>query len=128
MKPTNYPMEQGLKFFKHNGELLTDPTSYQRLTGRLLYLTHTHLDLRYSVHTLSQFMEAPRKTYLNVGRHIHWYIKATPGQGICFFSTSILQLESFLDSDWTACLDTCMSIIGFCVFLGDSLISWKSKK
>lgn len=69
-------MEQGLKFFKHNGELLTDPTSYQRLIGRLLYLTHTHLDLRYSVHTLSQFMEAPRKTYLNVGRHIHWYIKA----------------------------------------------------
>ena len=39
-----------------------------------------------------------------------------------FFSASSLELRTYSDADWAG--DT----TGFCVFLGDSLISWKSKK
>ena len=34
----------------------------------------------------------------------------------------------YADADWAPCLDTCTSIVGFCVLLGDPLVSWKSKK
>ena len=53
-------------------------------------------------------------------------------QGKVFSSLPLMILSSrpsvISDLDWAACLDTRKSITGYCVFLGPSLISWKSKK
>lgn len=56
------------------------------------------------------------------------YLKSTPAYGLFYPISSTIQLKAFLDSDWARCPNTRRLITSYCVFLGDSLVSLKSKK
>jgi hypothetical protein len=127
-KPSLVPMESNQKLSRDSGDLIPDPTVYRRMIGKLVYLTITRPDISFSVQLLSQFMNSPRKPHLDAAYKVLKYIKSSPGQGIFFLANSSLQLKSFCDSDWANCPDSRRLVTGFCVFLGDSFISWKSKK
>ena len=73
-------------------------------------------------------MSAPKMPHLQAAYKILKYLKKTLGQGLFLSADSKLQLTCYYDVDWAACVDTRRSISGFCIFLDESLISWKCKK
>ncbi|XP_069155783.1 uncharacterized mitochondrial protein AtMg00810-like [Solanum lycopersicum] len=136
-KPIATPVETNVKlttmvFDKHVGSssdsLLSDIGAYQRLVGRLIYLTITRPDLSYAVQSLSQFMNAPKRYHMDAAVRVVRYIKQNPGSGILLAAQSSDYLQAYCDADWGSCLDTRKSITGYMVKFGDSLLSWKSKK
>ncbi|KAL5562467.1 hypothetical protein UlMin_032214 [Ulmus minor] len=127
-KPAITPMEVNTRLSISDEADLPDVGMYRRLIGKLLYLTLTRPDISYAVGQLSQFLSTPKASHLQAAQRVLRYLKAVPGQGLFFPSSSKLQLTAFADSDWARCPDSRRSVTGFCIFLGDSLISWKSKK
>jgi len=120
-------MKRGLKL-SDKGTLLKEPNRYRRLIGRLIYLTVSRPDITYAVHVLSRFMQQPHKLHMEAALWVVRYLKKAPGQGLIFFSNSDFRLRAYGDSDWAGCPLTRRSTTGYCVFLGSSLISWRSKR
>lgn len=121
-------MEPNLKLSDSSGDLLSDASVFRKIVGKLLYLTHTRPDITYAVHKLSQFMSAPRTDHLKDAQRVLRYLKTDPAQGLFYPASSSVHLTAFCDADWASCLDSRRSTTGYCVFLGDSLISWRAKK
>ncbi|XP_026459288.1 uncharacterized protein LOC113359945 [Papaver somniferum] len=127
-KVTDAPLKLNVKYSPTDETLLSNPTLYRQLVGSLNYLTITRPDISHAVHIVSQFMSAPRSTHYAVVLRIIRYIKGSLYQGMCFSSKSDLTLRAYSDSDWAGDVTDRKSITGYCVFLRDSLISWRSKK
>ncbi|XP_061373146.1 uncharacterized mitochondrial protein AtMg00240-like [Gastrolobium bilobum] len=133
-------MEQNHRLALDDGPLFDKPEHYRRLIGKLIYLTVTRPDLSYVVHVLSQFMQAPhvtlrvypvltpRETHFHAVTRVLRYIKMSQGKGVLLFSISDLKLHGYCDSDWASCPLTRLSVTGYFVMLGHSLVSWRTKK
>ncbi|GKB22378.1 splicing factor 3B subunit 1, partial [Tanacetum coccineum] len=48
--------------------------------------------------------------------------------GLQLFSSSTTDLVAYSDADWAGCSTTRRSTLGYCVFLGNNLLSWSSKR
>ena len=56
------------------------------------------------------------------------YIKGTKNLELVYRATNNYELIGYADSDWASDLQTGKSVYGYVFYLGDNLISWKSKK
>lgn len=124
-KPAPTPLPQGVNLSNELGDSLPNPEPYQRLVGRLLYLNFTRPDITLAVQQLSQFVNSPRSTHWDAAVHMLRYLKGCPSLGLFYPSQNSLTLQAYADADWGTCLDTRKSVTGYCIFLGDALISWK---
>jgi hypothetical protein len=73
-------------------------------------------------------MTAPRSVHYAVVLRILRYVKGTLFHGLHFSSHSSLDLRVYLDVDWAGDPTDRRSTTSYCFLLGDSLISWRSKK
>uniref|UniRef100_A0A0V0IWV1 Putative ovule protein n=1 Tax=Solanum chacoense TaxID=4108 RepID=A0A0V0IWV1_SOLCH len=94
-KPVNTPLETNVKLTTVEYDELTgttadpilkDITGYQRLVGRLLYLTITRPDISFAAQVLSQFMQHPKRSHWEAALRVVRYIKSCPGQGMLLSS------------------------------------------
>uniref|UniRef100_A0A2N9HR29 Integrase catalytic domain-containing protein n=1 Tax=Fagus sylvatica TaxID=28930 RepID=A0A2N9HR29_FAGSY len=127
-KIVDTPIEYNNRLNIHDGEPLPDATLYRQLVGSLVYLTVTRPDISYAVHIVSQFMAAPRSLHYAAVLRILRYLKGTLFHGLHFSSQSSLTLQAYSDADWAGDPTDRRSTTGYCFLLGDSLISWRSKK
>jgi hypothetical protein len=115
------------QYSSSNGLPLTDPTLYHTIVGSLVYLTITHPDIAYIVHVVSQFVASPTIVHWTTVLRILQYLRGTVFQSLFLSSTSSLKLCAYSDADHGSDPTYRKSVTGFCIFLGDSLISWKKQ-
>ena len=127
-KPLKLPLDPNTKLTLNIGDPLPSISTYQQLIGKLIYLTLTRPYIAIAVHTLSQFMHQPTTIHMQAAKRILRYLNNNPFQGILLTSSSEECLIAYCDSDWTCCSISRRSTTGFCILLGNSPISWKSKK
>ncbi|GAA0147505.1 transmembrane signal receptor [Lithospermum erythrorhizon] len=81
-----------------------------------------------TIHTLSQFLQKQKEDHWVASLRVVRYLKGSPGQGVLLQRENTRVLQGWCHSDWAACPTTRRSVTGWIVFLGSSLVSWKSKK
>jgi hypothetical protein len=122
------PMELNVHLTPTDGEPLEDHTRYRHIVGSLVYLGVTRPDISYSVHILSQFVSAPTQIYYSHLLRVLRYLRRTISHHLFFPCSSSLQLQAYCDATWASDSSDRRSLSAYCVFLGGSLIAWKTKK
>ena len=77
---------------------------------------------------MSQFLNSPCEDHWNAVIRILKYIKGSPGKCLLYGHNNDTKVICYSDADWARSLSDKRSTSGYCVSIGDNLISWKSKK
>nr|GEU70998.1 ribonuclease H-like domain-containing protein [Tanacetum cinerariifolium] len=113
---------------RSDGDPVSNPTLYRSLAGSLQYLTFTRLDIFYAVQQVCLYMHNPREPQFFALKQIMRYVHGTLDYGLQLFSSSTTDLVSYSDADWAGCPNNRCSTSCYCVFLGNNLLSWSSKR
>ncbi|XP_020539829.1 uncharacterized mitochondrial protein AtMg00810-like [Jatropha curcas] len=122
-KPAETPVEVNSHFEGGSNERYDDVGRDQRLVGRLIYLTHTRLDITFAVSKVSQYMHEPLEKYMEAVFQILRYLKGSPTKGILFKDNGNLDISCFTDADWVGDRDTRRSTSRHLTMIGRNLVS-----
>ena len=98
-KPTDTSMDSTKKIGTEKNNAPVDKGRYQRLVGRLIYLSHTRPNIGFSISVVSQFMNNPTKEHMEAVNRILRYLKMTPGKGLLYKKNYTRDVEVFSDAD-----------------------------
>ena len=102
--------------------------NYQKMVGKLIYLSHTRLNIAFAIGVVNQFMHSPNKNHMNAVFRIWKYQKETPGKGLLFSKIDMLEIEVYTVASWASSIRDHRFRFGHCTFLGGNLVKWRTKK
>ncbi|XP_073116145.1 uncharacterized protein [Elaeis guineensis] len=123
-RPIATPIEQNHRLVADTGVPI-DRERYQRLVGRLIYLSHTRPDIAFAVSVVSQFMYDLRSVHMDAVTRILRYLKSCPGRGLLYSNHGNLRVECYTDADWAGSFDDRRSISGYCIFVGGCCLLYR---
>ena len=127
-KSLSSPMASSINLSAFEGDPLPDATLYRSTVGALQYLSLTRPGINFTVNKLSQFMHRPTTIHWQAVKRLLHYLKQSIHFGLQLKRSKTHSLQVFSNADWAGCRDDRCSTGGFCVFLGDNLISWGCRK
>ncbi|KAI5311810.1 hypothetical protein L3X38_040983 [Prunus dulcis] len=77
----------------------TNKERYQRLVGRLIYLSHIRPDIAYAVSVVSQFMHSSSEDHMNAVIRILRYLKSAPEKGLMLSKHGHLNIDGYTNVD-----------------------------
>ena len=88
----------------------------------------TRTDISHAVHVLNQFVGAPTSVHYGHLLRVLRYLRGTTSRYLVYSRRSTLQLQAYSDATWASSPDDRHSVSSYCIFLGSSLVVWKTKK
>ncbi|RVW35065.1 Retrovirus-related Pol polyprotein from transposon RE1 [Vitis vinifera] len=103
-KAIETPIKPNLKLQPASPIKVIDKEKYQRLVGRLIYLSHTRPNIAFAV------------------------LKGDSRKGLLYENQGHLQVDVFTDANWAGSVIDKRSTSRYCTFVGGNLVTWQSKK
>lgn len=101
---------------------------YRNVVGALIYLVHTRPDIAFSVQQVCKYMSNPGREHWVAVKRIIRYIAATRHYKLTISADTDLTLTGYSDADYANDADTRRSVSGYTMFVGDTLVTYKSKQ
>lgn len=125
-KPAKTPMEVGIKLQKEENNSCN--YEYRSLIGYLMYLAVcSRPDIAHSVSYLSQFNNCYSEMHWKAAKRVLRYLKGTIDYCLSFEKGNMV-IIGFTDADWGADQLDRRSYTGYVFNLGNSIVSWESRK
>ena len=128
IKAKSTPMSVVSKLTADENGKDVDIRMYRGMIGSLLYLTASRPDIMYSVCVCARFQAKPKDSHLQAVKRIFKYLSGTITLGLFYPITNAFDLVGYSDADYAGSQTDRKSTSGVCAFLGQSLVSWLSKK
>nr|GFA56833.1 retrovirus-related Pol polyprotein from transposon TNT 1-94 [Tanacetum cinerariifolium] len=122
------PMATKPKLDADLSENPVDQTDYRSKIGSLMYLISSRPDIVQALCFCARYQSRPTEKHLKEVKRIFRYLRGTVHMGLWYPNDSSFELTAFSDADHAGCIDSRKSTSGGIQFLGDKLVSWKSKK
>lgn len=127
-RPTDTPIDPNQKLGDDKEGDPVNTIGYQKLVGKLIYLTHTRPNIAFTVSLVNQFMHSPYEKHLEAVYRILRYLKSTPGKGLLFQKITQQNIEAYTDVDWAGSVIDRRSTSVYCTYVWGNMVTWRSKK
>ena len=122
------PMSPNVKLTVDLSGKSVDHSLYRSIIGSLLYLTASRPNISYSVGVCARYQANPKETHMTALKRIIKYVKTTTKFGAYYSKDTSDVLAGYSNADWEGNADDRKSTSGGCFYVGNNLVSWKSKK